>query len=291
MVTKPRLTVITINFNNAAGLERTLQSVRQQSNRKFEYIIVDGGSTDSSIELIRQNADIVDQWISERDKGEYDGMNKGIQMARGQYLMFLNSGDLFFDKHSIQNLLSSDFHEDFVYGDVCIDYGYKRTIRQYPDTLGVWFLYSQMICHQVQLIKAKLLKKLGGYNTRIKIVADYDFMINALVREKASYRHIPHTLAIYGWGGKSTQPAAAETIRQGKDRIRQKYFSSELYSALKEFDQTTNAEYQSILQSRGYQLLRTLERMPFFSWLINTTANFVLWLRNKISKIRRVKAL
>lgn len=286
MVNKPKLTVITINFNNAAGLDRTLRSVRQQSNRNFEYLIIDGGSTDNSISIIQKNSDIVSRWQSEKDNGEYDGMNKGISQAKGEYLMFLNSGDIFFDEHSVRNLLATNFQEDFVFGDVCIDYGSTKKIMKYPDTLGYWFLYSEMICHQVQVIRARLLRKLGGYNTQIKIVADYDFMIHALIGKRVSYRHIPHTLAIYGWGGKSTQPEAAEIIRQGKDMIRKKYFTKQIHSVLQEFEQTTFLEYQKLRQSRAYQALRALEHIPGLLWMISGAASFALRLRNAFSSIR-----
>ena len=287
MVIKPKLTVITINYNNSAGLDQTLRSVRQQSNRNFEYLIVDGGSTDDSLSIIQKNLDIISRWSSEKDNGEYDGMNKGIRQARGKYLMFLNSGDTFFDENSVNNLLSIDFTEDFVFGDVCIDYGYTMKIKKYPDTLGYWFLYSEMICHQVQVIRAQLFHKLGGYNTKIKIVADYDFMIHALVGKKVSYRHVSHTLAIYRWGGKSTQPEAAEIIRQGKESIRKNYFSKQMYSVLQEFDRTTFTHYQQLKQSRAYQALRAMEHVPGLLWMISAAASFALRLRDIFSAFRQ----
>lgn len=284
MVKKTKLTVVTINFNNAAGLARTLKSVREQFNRNFEYVVVDGGSTDESVALISQNADLIDDWCSEKDRGEYDAMNKGIRMARGEYLMFLNSGDLFFDRHSADYLLSSDFDEDFVYGDVCIDLGHKKIFRTYPDKLGHWFLYSEMICHQVQIIRKKLLQRLGCYDIRVKIVADYDFMIHALVGQKASYRHIPYLLATYGWGGKSTQPAAAGIIQQGKDSIRKRYFEPEIYGVLQEFELTTYQEYQKVIQSSPYRAFKAIERISVLRYIMNAVIAAALWLRHSFSR-------
>lgn len=286
MVKRPKLTVITINYNNADGLKKTLLSVRQQTNKNFQYLVIDGGSTDASIDLINQNLDIIDLWVSEQDMGEYDGMNKGIRMASGQYAMFLNSGDVFYSADSVSNLLTAEFTEDFVYADVCIDYGHISTLRRYPDKLGAWFLYSEMICHQVQIIKLSLLKKLGGYDTMIKIVADYDLMIHALVGKKVSYKHVPCFLATYAWGGKSTQPAAAETIRKGKEAIQNKYFDPKMLQILQEFDQTTNSRYQAILQSRAYQILRALEKIPWLLSALSGFANGLLRIRNLAYRLR-----
>src|SRR5690349_12935935 len=101
----PKLSIITVNLNNRAGLEKTILSVKRQTNRDFEYIVVDGASTDGSAELIKLHGDVISKSLSEKDAGIYDAMNKGIQMASGDYLQFLNSGDTLFQPATISEVL------------------------------------------------------------------------------------------------------------------------------------------------------------------------------------------
>src|ERR1700753_3296637 len=98
-----KLSIITINLNNKTGLERTIQSVLEQSSRDFEFIVIDGLSTDSSVELLQTHAQQLN-YISEKDKGIYDAMNKGIEKASGEFLLFLNSGDYLFEKNTIEKV-------------------------------------------------------------------------------------------------------------------------------------------------------------------------------------------
>ena len=98
---KPLISIITINFNDKIGLQRTFDSVFAQDFNDFEYIVIDGGSNDGSKELIEENTDKISYWISEPDKGIYNAMNKGIKVANGEYLLFLNSGDKFYNKKSL----------------------------------------------------------------------------------------------------------------------------------------------------------------------------------------------
>ena len=92
------LSVITINYNNAEGLNRTIQSIDTQTWKEFEYIVIDGASNDGSIDVIKRFESIIDLWISEPDTGVFNAMNKGIKKAKGDYLLFLNSGDFLVDK-------------------------------------------------------------------------------------------------------------------------------------------------------------------------------------------------
>ena len=107
-----KLSVITINYNNRDGLRKTIESVVNQTCRDFEYIIIDGGSTDGSVDVIKQYADRIDYWVSEPDKGIYHAMNKGIAVAHGEYLNFMNSGDCFYESTVVENVLQL---KDMVY--------------------------------------------------------------------------------------------------------------------------------------------------------------------------------
>lgn len=272
MKKKYKISVITINFNNREGLKQTLSSVASQTNQNFEYIVIDGNSTDGSVDILREYTRRLDYWTSEQDKNEYDGMNKGIQRATGEYLIFLNSGDTFYSENSIAEILAHEFREDFLYADVCVDYQSRTEIKRYPDNLSAWFLFSDMICHQVQIISRRLFVKLGLYDDRIKIVADYDFMLRALIAGKANYKHIPVILATYAWGGKSSQPEAAKFIFEEKLKIQSKYFSQNVPESLRALDYEVYQNYLRILNSRSYRILRLITRFDF----LNRIGNFFL---------------
>ena len=100
-----KISIITINYNNIQGLKQTLFSVLEQDYNNIEYIVIDGGSTDGSKELLRAKSDELFYWVSERDKGVYNAMNKGIAQSTGDYLIFMNSGDVFFNKHVLSDFL------------------------------------------------------------------------------------------------------------------------------------------------------------------------------------------
>ena len=114
----PKISIITINYNNLEGLKRTMESVVNQTWREFEYIVIDGGSTDRSAAYIASQSENIDYWVSEPDNGIYNAMNKGIAKATGEYLLFLNSGDSFYDANVLQNV-SNFFNNDLsiIYGN------------------------------------------------------------------------------------------------------------------------------------------------------------------------------
>lgn len=121
-----KLSIITINYNNSIGLRKTIESVVSQTDNTFEYIIVDGGSSDGSVDIIKQYADKISQWVSERDGGIYNAMNKGVRMAHGEYIMFLNSGDILYDNNVIGHVLPK-LKADICVGNLVSDKGGRMT--------------------------------------------------------------------------------------------------------------------------------------------------------------------
>ena len=111
-----KLSIITVNLNNKDGLQKTIDSVISQTYKDFEWIIIDGGSTDGSKELIENYSDYVSYWVSEPDKGIYNAMNKGIKQSHGEYLQFLNSGDIFIEDNTLKQVVSQLVNEDIVFG-------------------------------------------------------------------------------------------------------------------------------------------------------------------------------
>lgn len=179
-----KLSIITINFNNVDGLKKTMESVFCQSSHEFEYIVIDGGSTDGSKEIISQFANkcksIPFTWISETDNGVYHAMNKGILKASGEYCQFLNSGDYLVSFDVIERMLS-DISDCSIYvgnmlkllpnGKILRDKGIAN------NELTMFTFYRGTINHSSAFIKRSLFEKYGMYDESLKIVSDWKFYL------------------------------------------------------------------------------------------------------------------
>ena len=185
-----KLSIITVNYNNKAGLQKTIDSVVAQTWRDFEWIIIDGGSTDGSKELIEQYQQHFSYWCSEPDKGVYNAMNKGIDKARGEYLQFLNSGDILQEKTVLEDVFKEDLYGDMVYGDwnMVIDDD-KSVFMKSPTRISLNFFYSSNICHQAMFIKLNVLKE-TGYDEAFHVYADWARWIQMCL-EGATFQYIP----------------------------------------------------------------------------------------------------
>jgi glycosyltransferase involved in cell wall biosynthesis len=139
------LSIITINYNNRPGLQKTFNSVLGQFYKDFEYIIIDGGSTDGSKELIEKNATAFSYWVSEKDQGIYNAMNKGIIKAKAKYLLFLNSGDFLVDEKSLESISLSSHDEDIICADIKINEMGRHWIKKAPDSLSFDYFTKDII--------------------------------------------------------------------------------------------------------------------------------------------------
>lgn len=157
-MTQPKLSIITINRNNVRGLSHTIASVVAQTSQQFEYLIIDGNSTDGSKEEILRNEKHLAFWCSEPDKGIYHAMNKGIQRARGEYLLFLNSGDILLDKDTIAQVIPALDGTQLVYGNLVFKGKDTEITQPYPDVLGIDYLFYQSLGHPASFIQKELFK-------------------------------------------------------------------------------------------------------------------------------------
>ena len=181
-----KLSIITVNLNNRDGLQKTIDSVVSQTFKDFEWIVIDGGSTDGSKELIERYSDHFAYWVSEPDKGIYNAMNKGIKVAKGEYLQFLNSGDWLWENDTLQKMFSIPPIEELIFGD-CLEANGIRSV--FPHKIDIPFLYKWTINHQSTLIKSCLLKT-TGYDETYKVASDWKFFLNSIIFNNASYRKI-----------------------------------------------------------------------------------------------------
>lgn len=209
-----KCSIITVNLNNSTGLEKTILSVVEQSFKAFEFIIIDGGSVDSSIDVIKKYQNTIDYWVSEPDNGIYHAMNKGIKQAKGEYCFFLNSGDLFTNELTLQNVFTNNNNQaEIIYGNVLLKKGDKEWIQKHPKNLTFKNFYTTGICHQASFIKRQLFAKHGYYNESFKIVSDWEFFINAIILSNATTQYIDQTISIFnieGFGYQNSELMEAE---------------------------------------------------------------------------------
>ena len=208
------LTIITINFNNKEGLEKTIQSVFNQTYAHKEYIVIDGGSTDGSAELILGNKKNIQYSISEPDSGPYDAMNKGIDKATGEYLLFLNSGDFLANNYVLENFVQLKPKEDLIYGDSLFRIGTKIKKVKMPEKLTIGVALTHTINHQAIFYSKRLFEKGERYDCNFKITADWVFTNKAVIEQRCSTRHIDLIIPVYDVNGISSDATLRVMDRQ-----------------------------------------------------------------------------
>ncbi len=182
---REKVSIITVCYNAEKELQTTIESVRNQTYKNIDYVIVDGASKDGTLDVIKQNSDVVSRWVSEKDGGLYYAMNKGLDLACGDYVLFLNAGDMFFEDTTLEKMLAcSATAQDIYYGDTMIlsqagePLGRRRLAL--PKRLSEKsFRWGMTVCHQSILIRKDLC---SYYDTNYRITADYDWVLSAIER-------------------------------------------------------------------------------------------------------------
>lgn len=202
----PLLSIITVNLNNRDGLQKTIDSVISQTFTDYEWIVIDGGSTDGSKELIEQYADRFAYWCSEPDKGIYNAMNKGIAHAKGEWLLFINSGDWLSEREVLNTVFSQQLSGDIIYGNYYHCYGQKQVPVEYNSELSFLTIYYTAIPHPSSFIKRTILEQ-RPYNEDYIIVSDWEFFIDCALKGK-KFSHIDIFVSCYDNNGVSSSNRA-----------------------------------------------------------------------------------
>lgn len=213
-----KLSIVTINYNNKEGLKRTFQSVFTQTCKDFEYIVIDGGSNDGSKDLIAENSDEISYWVSEKDCGIYNAMNKGIKVAKGEYLLFLNSGDELHEKITILKCLPQLHKKDLIYGNIEV-VKEVRTVKIYPETLDFDYFCFDSLPHPATFIRKSVFKKTGFYDENLMIVSDWKFFLQAVCKYKCTYFHINEIISDFYYDGISSRVENKQKIKQERDKV------------------------------------------------------------------------
>jgi len=196
----PLISVITVVYNNVEHIEETIKSVINQSYKNVAYIIIDGGSTDGTVDIIKKYKKKIYYWVSEPDKGIYDAMNKGISHAKGDYINFLNSGDTFYSNKVISKIaeIINKKDADLIYGKFNASYSTYNIIKDNQ----IYLKFGKGICHQTAFVKNRLLKE-NNFDKNYKSAADFNFFCK-IMDNKKSVRKTKEIIINYRSGGFSS---------------------------------------------------------------------------------------
>ncbi len=224
MSISPKISIITVCFNEAEAIRDTCESVCSQTFADFEWIVIDGRSTDGTLDVLAEYETQISCLVSEPDKGIYHAMNKGVACATGDYLLFLNAGDYFANGNSLMSAVPF-LNRDIVYGDVLVASEKGAEVEQrLPDILSRHFLLKKMMPHQSTFIKRDLFDQYGDYDESFRIAGDYDLFVRFIFVHGASCVHIPHTLSVFKTNGISCSASARPLRKIENHEIRKKHF-------------------------------------------------------------------
>lgn len=226
--------VITINYNNRDGLRRTIESVVGQTFDDYEYIIIDGGSTDGGVDVIREYAGQIDYWVSEKDGGIYPAMNKGVRQAHGDYCIFMNSGDVFYDSTVLERMRLLMNDEDIVVGEVYDSQTRNQLSLPPVGEITMYHLYSCAIPHQGTFVKLSLQRRYP-FDEALRIAADWKFFVQTIIFDDCKIKYVNEPVALYDTTGLSSENPIM--MREEKENVLKKLFPKRVladYAHMKE---------------------------------------------------------
>lgn len=261
-----KLSIITINYNAVNGLRKTIDSVVSQSFKDYEWIVIDGGSTDGSRELLKQNRDHFAFWCIEPDNGIYNAINKGLRHANGEYVLFLNSGDWLYSETVLEKVFTHiDGKQDIYYGDyVQVNDGGRLNSITLPEELGFFFFPYNNICHQATFYRRTLFEN-NPYDESYSIVSDWAMNLKLLF-EGRTFKHLNQFIVYYDNQGKSS--AANSKHHEERTAAFEKYVPQQIKIDLARYEKNYHF-------SRHRKSLRMI---------IDNAIRFAQWLDKLLSK-------
>jgi glycosyltransferase involved in cell wall biosynthesis len=198
----PLISIVTVVFNGEAFLEETIQNVLKQTYHNIEYIIIDGGSTDGTMDIIKKYEGAINYWLSENDKGIYDAMNKGIDIANGNWINFMNAGDKFYKNTTCSEIFKGSSYDsdiDVLYGDLIVDYGEFQRLERTRNIDNIW--KGMVFSHQSAFVRTSYHKN-NLYSLNYKIGGDLEFFYKTFNNDR-KFKYIEKIVSIMGVDGLS----------------------------------------------------------------------------------------
>lgn len=230
-----KLSVITINRNDKPGLKQTMESVFSQSYKDFEYIIIDGDSSDGSVDLIRENTGKISFWVSEPDSGIYNAMNKAIKTAGGEYCYFLNSGDILVSETVFETVFSYDSDASFICGNLI----WNRNGELIKDdsnsnrdwSFSLYDIYAGFLSHQAFFIKRRMFSIYGLYDERLRIMSDWKLFYQAIAIHRETVDYVDVDIAVYNTDGLSSK-IGGKVILDEKRLVAKELLTEQTYNEI-----------------------------------------------------------
>ena len=272
----PKLSIITINYNNSEGLKKTLESVAAQTYHDFEHIIIDGGSTDDSVDVIREYENTIKQsaiqvhWVSERDNGIYNAMNKGIRMAIGEYVEILNSGDWLAANDVVERMLHAldeKGNPDVLYGNMIKIYPDSKIV----DTCGgnlytprsFLYFYKGTLNHDCAYIRRSLFDRFGLYDEQMKICSDWKWYVDVIAIGGVVPVYVNIDVTYFNMEGVSESGGKnAELIKQERREYLEKILPASILYDYEQFSFPI-LQYQRLKKHHLWGLVNFIERVLF----------------------------
>lgn len=270
-----KISIITINYNNREGLERTLDSIHRQTYTNYEQAVIDGASTDGSAEIIGEHGERFSYWVSEKDRGIYHAMNKGILQAKGEYLLFLNSGDWLAADDTLEKvapLLESG--EDIVCGNIIYEKdGREKSVGTPPSTVEQLYLCSPFLSlpHQSSFIKRNLFDN-NLYNENNRIVSDWEFFLRCFIRKNCTYKRIPLTIVFFDTTGISSNPENRKLIEKEQQEVLGTIFPPSTVPELQRIASIAYSPFGEIIPlfSHRQHFQRRMKKLVLFCLAVHT---------------------
>ena len=261
------LSIVTINYNNLEGLRKTIDSVISQTWHDFEWIIIDGGSTDGSKELIEDTANKLaasdfnplSYWCSEPDNGIYNAMNKGIKHCNGEYINCMNSGDELYETTTLEKCFATKHSADILYGNAFLYSEFdekKNKIDKFPFPINFYNFYFGNICHQAMFVKTNALKD-TGFNEEYTLCADYAKWLEMYFKN-TSFEYMDLIICNFSLDGKSNEDIS--NVLREREKIQKEIIPTSILSIIKELEEyhtygSDILQIKNILKNGGFTFL------------------------------------
>ena len=248
-----------------------MESVKEQTWQDFEHIVVDGNSTDGSLELIKSYSYPALSYLSEPDSGIYNAMNKGIARAQGKYLLFLNSGD-YLENNDVLNNIKSCFESNtsIISGNIIFNKEGETRLRKHPEHMTFSYLVGNAISHPSTFIKSELFQTYGSYNEEYKIVSDWAFFLKVLGLNNESYSNLDQTISVFDASGISSKAENHKRIYEERNEVLKTYFPR-VYN--NENDTYIFNNFKTT--SKRFKYLQRIEGQPFIRKLTTVFLGFM----------------
>ena len=261
-----KYTIITINYNNGKGLRSTIESVINQTFDDVEYIIVDGGSTDNSVDIIKDFSERINFWVSERDGGVYSAMNKGLHHAHGEYVNFMNSGDTFYSPHVLEEIDRQMGDADILFGNVC-DAATGKLYGGIKADRDITFLTlkKEILCHQGTFYRRTIFNR-HPYDENLRLIADWKVNVQAIVLDNCKVKVVDTIVANYDLTGMSS--TQSQLHAEERRKVMKELFPERI---LKDYVHLYNEEEMPLIK-----LLPELKKRGRVQKLVYLLAKYIL---------------